>query len=118
MLFKIPRGDKTLGVLEMVKHLIHNHAFIHIILRHVVKSGLLIFDSGFFTEIATINFHRYNTRSTFKRQMENLEQENRELREEVTALRTGMANLTAFVESVVATQNQPPPPPPPHATQP
>ena len=50
--------------------------------------------------------------------MENLEQENHKLCEEVTALRTGMANLTALVESLVATQNQPPPPPPPHATQP
>ena len=40
--------------------------------------------------------------------MENLEQENRELREEVTALKAGMANLTALMESLVAAQNQPP----------
>ena len=40
--------------------------------------------------------------------MENLEQENRELREEVITLKAGMANLTALMESLVAAQNQPP----------
>ena len=51
--------------------------------------------------------------------MKNLEQENRELREEVIALKVGMVNLNALVESLVVAQNQPPPPPlSPHATQP
>ena len=40
--------------------------------------------------------------------MENLEQEHRELHEEVTSLKAGMDNLTALVESLVAAQNQPP----------
>ena len=40
--------------------------------------------------------------------MDNLEQENREMREEVSALKAGMANLTALMESLVAAQNQPP----------
>ena len=40
--------------------------------------------------------------------MENIEQENHELRDEVTALKDGMANLTALMESLVAAQNQPP----------
>ena len=44
--------------------------------------------------------------------MENLEQENRELREEVTALKTSMDNLNALMEQLVAAQNQPPLVPP------
>ena len=40
--------------------------------------------------------------------MDNLEQENRELHEEVSALKAGMANLTALMESLVPAQNQPP----------
>ena len=50
--------------------------------------------------------------------MDNLEQENRELREEVAALKADMANLialkaymanlTTLMESLVAAQNQPP----------
>ena len=40
--------------------------------------------------------------------MDNLEQENHELREEVSALKAGMANLTALMESLVVAQNQPP----------
>ena len=39
--------------------------------------------------------------------MDNLEQEKRELREEVSTLKAGMANLTALIESLVAAQNQP-----------
>ena len=39
--------------------------------------------------------------------MENLEQENHELRGEVTTLCTGMEKLTALVESLMDTQNQP-----------
>ena len=39
--------------------------------------------------------------------MEDLEQENHELREEVTTLRIGMEKLTALVESLMAAQNQP-----------
>ena len=52
--------------------------------------------------------HQYNSRANFRRKMDNLEQENRELREEVYALKAGMANLTALMESLVAAYNQPP----------
>ena len=44
--------------------------------------------------------------------MENLEQESRELRKEVTALKVGMTNMTFLMESLVAAQNQPPLAPP------
>ena len=40
--------------------------------------------------------------------MENLEQENRELREEVSALKAGLDNLTTLMEALVVAQNQPP----------
>ena len=40
--------------------------------------------------------------------MDNLEQENRELREEVSALKAGLANLTTLMEALVVAQNQPP----------
>ena len=40
--------------------------------------------------------------------MENLEQENRELHKEVTALKASMANLTTLMESLVVAQNHPP----------
>ena len=38
--------------------------------------------------------------------MENIEQENRELREEVSTLKIGMTHLTSLVETLVAAQNQ------------
>ena len=47
--------------------------------------------------------HWYNTRANSKKKMENVEQENRELHEEVTSLKDGMANLTTWIESLVAT---------------
>ena len=40
--------------------------------------------------------------------MDNFKQENRELHEEVSALKADMDNLTALMESLVAAQNQPP----------
>ena len=40
--------------------------------------------------------------------MDNLEQKNHELREEVSALKTGLANLTTLMEALVVAQNQPP----------
>ena len=40
--------------------------------------------------------------------MKNLEQENRELREEVTDLKAVMANMTALMESLEVAHNQPP----------
>ena len=40
--------------------------------------------------------------------MYNLEQENRELSEEVFALKAGLANLTTMMEALVVAQNQPP----------
>ena len=44
--------------------------------------------------------------------MDNLEQENHKLREEVSALKASMANLTSLMESLVPVQNQPPIPQP------
>ena len=40
--------------------------------------------------------------------MDNLEQENREMREEVSDLKADMANLTTLMEALVAAQNHPP----------
>ena len=40
--------------------------------------------------------------------MDNLEQETRELREEVSSLKAGMVDLTTMIEALVAAQNQPP----------
>ena len=40
--------------------------------------------------------------------MDNLEQENRELREEVYTLKAGLANLITLIEALVAAQNQSP----------
>src|SRR3954469_13756516 len=50
--------------------------------------------------------HRYNTRASYKKKMEGLEQENRELREEVVTLRSGVERLTSLVKTLMATQNQ------------
>ena len=52
--------------------------------------------------------HHYNTRANFKKKMDNLEPENSELREEVTALKADLANLTTLMEALVVAQNQPP----------
>jgi hypothetical protein len=48
--------------------------------------------------------------------MDALEQENAELRGEVTTLKADLERLNAMVESLVAAQNQPPPPKPPQTT--
>jgi hypothetical protein len=48
--------------------------------------------------------HRYNTRPNLPKLMDHLEQENRELKEEV-------ARLTAMMESVLAAQSQSSPTP-------
>src|SRR3954465_15106206 len=50
--------------------------------------------------------HRYNTRANCKKKMEGIEHENRELREEVVTLRSGVDRLTALVETLMAAQNQ------------
>ena len=52
--------------------------------------------------------HHYNTRANFKKKMDNLEQENHELRDEVSALKAGLANLTTLMEALEFAQNQPP----------
>ncbi|KAI5415780.1 hypothetical protein KIW84_040991 [Lathyrus oleraceus] len=52
----------------------------------------------FFCALAKLT-HRYNTRANHMRIMEHLEQENRELKDEIT-------RLTAMMESVLAAQNQ------------
>ena len=62
--------------------------------------------------------HQYNTRSNYKKRME---QENQALREEVSALRLGLDRVTTLVETLVATQTRPqptPPPPPPGSPPP
>src|SRR4051812_1441205 len=50
--------------------------------------------------------HRYNTRANCKKKMEGLEQENRELREEVITLRSSVERLTGLVETLMTTHNQ------------
>ena len=61
---------------------------------------------SFFTSFSKLT-HHYNTQANFKKKMDNLEQENRELREVVYALKADMTNLIALMESLVASQNQP-----------
>ena len=56
---------------------------------------------NFFTLFRKLS-QQYNSRSNLRRKMDNLEQENHELRKEVTALKAGMANLTDLMESLVA----------------
>jgi hypothetical protein len=58
----------------------------------------------------------YNTRAVEKRRMDALEQENAELRGEVTTLKADLERLNAMVESLVAARNQPPPPQPSQVT--
>jgi hypothetical protein len=48
--------------------------------------------------------------------MDAIEQENVELRKEVTTIKADLGRLNALVDSLVAAQNQPPPPPPPQTT--
>jgi cell division protein FtsB len=54
----------------------------------------------------------YNTRANQKKKNDAVEQENVELREEVTTLKENLERLNALVASLVIAQNQPPPPPP------
>ena len=51
----------------------------------------------FFCALAKLT-HRYNTRANHQKIMENLEQENKELKDEI-------AHLTAMMESVLAAQS-------------
>ena len=62
---------------------------------------------SFFTSFNKLT-HHYNTWANLKKKKDNLEQENRELREEVSALKAGMANLTTLMEALVPAQNHPP----------
>ena len=55
-------------------------------------------DWCFFCALAKLT-HRYNTRANHLKIMEHLEQENRELKDEI-------ARLTAMTESVLAAQSQ------------
>ena len=79
------------------------HHISHVSYIYYAYPGVL---PSFFTLFSKLS-HHYNTRANFKRKMDNLEQENRELREEVSALKAGMANLTNLMESLVDAQNQP-----------
>ena len=80
------------------------HHIAHISCIFYAYPGVLLNFSTSFSKLS----HQYNTRANSKKKMENLEQENRELCDEVTALKAGMANLTALIEPLVAAQNQPP----------
>lgn len=53
-------------------------------------------------------FHRYNSRVSNQKMMEQLEQENQEHREEVASLKGNLKRLTTMMETLVAAQNQPP----------
>lgn len=52
-------------------------------------------------------FHRYNTRASSQKRMEQLEYENQDLREDVTSLKSNLERLTTMMETLVAAQNQP-----------
>ena len=80
------------------------HHIAHIFCIFYAYPGVL---RSFITSSSKLT-HHYNTQDNFRKKMDNLEQENRELREEVSALKDGMANLTTLMEALVATQNQPP----------
>lgn len=53
---------------------------------------------------------QYNIRANQHKKMDHLEQENHELREEVTALRESLERLSAMMEALETAHNQPPPP--------
>ena len=80
------------------------HYIVHASCIFCAYPGVLL---SFFTSYSKLS-HQYNTQANFRRKMDNLEQENRELHEEVYALRASMANLTTLMESFVDAQNQPP----------
>ena len=80
------------------------HHITHISCIYFAYPGAL---PNFFTSFSKLT-HHYNTRVNFKKKMDNLEQENRELREEVSALKAVLASLTTLMEALVAAQNQPP----------
>ena len=76
------------------------HHIAHIYCISYAYPGVL---PSFFTSFSKLS-HHYNTRANFKKKMDNLEQENRELCEEVFALKASMANLTTLMEALVASQ--------------
>ena len=51
--------------------------------------------------------HSYNIRASRQQKIDGLEQENRELREEVSTLRDTLERLNSVVEAMTAAQNQP-----------
>ena len=71
--------------------------FLHLLCKSRCLTKLLYFNSKL--------THHYNTRANFRKKMDNLEQENHELREEVSALKASMANLTTLMETLVAVEN-------------
>lgn len=50
--------------------------------------------------------HQYNTRASRWRRMSQLEQENKELMEEVITFKDSLERLTTMMETLVAAQNQ------------
>ena len=77
------------------------HHMVHISCICYAYPGVL---PSFFNSFNKLT-HHYNTRANLRKNMDNLEQENRELCEEVSALKSGVANLTTLMEALVAAQN-------------
>ena len=91
-------NDKTKIIMCIACHASYCTYFLH------AYPGVL---PSFFGSLSKLT-HHYNTRANFKKKMDNLEQENRELREEVSALKSCLGNLTTLMEALVVAQNQPP----------
>ena len=49
--------------------------------------------------------HSYNTRANRQKRMDDLEEEKRELREEVSTLKESLERLNTMIESMAAAQN-------------
>ena len=83
----------------------HKHCMHHVH-KQVLVPGLLVqwSNSVFFIYFEDKLTHRYNTKANSSKLMDHLEQENRELKEEV-------ARLTALMESFLAAQSQSSPTP-------
>ena len=85
-------------------HIIHHS---HSIAQLFEKTHFF-FSSSFCSQRERVKLsHSYNTRASHqKRKMDQLEQENRELREEVTTLKDTMERLSLMVETLTAAQNR------------
>ena len=97
----------------MSKNSLKKNLFHHLHIIHHSQSILHSFErkthDPFFLPLKRVKLsHSYNTRASHqKRKMDQLEQENRELREEVTTLKDTMERLSLMVETLTAAQNRP-----------